>query len=519
MLIKIEDSEEGLTSFSVEGEERQPFLVGELNILPPGDLLTFLNTARSSGRLAIEMDGGVRKNVYLAEGEVVFADSNALGDGIADVLWREGLISHEQLLELEASQPPEKTIWDHCVESGVATATQLEKAWARLVREIVVSLIGHEFGRFLFIAEHIDVLQRIDLEGSTHDLILDGFRSLTDLERYGSLVPLHLPHEGRPGETKDLSAQEQVVLGLADGSLSGVEIIAASRLGELLGLRVLFDLTKAGLIAPLKTGAVNTEAGGEAIDAGDLEAADSKMELTSVGESIADTSTEPGDGVQAEEADWPGEPDSEMDIISVGESIADTAANPEFAGQEEEAQRLETEPEPEPDPEPEGNLHGKLDASALFGSMEEDDGEVEPCEKDPEESDPPETTGGDAREPSMESEVDRMPFLAYSKAAARIYEALQEAQQGIDEMNAYFESAPEAYRPLFEGVRIKDGVLDTPRVLENAKRLHGDDYKNRAIEALEAFQGFSLSKAKGALPPEVSNKLQHLVMLTHLGKG
>ncbi|MFW6369473.1 MAG: hypothetical protein ACOC0J_02705, partial [Myxococcota bacterium] len=119
----------------------------------------------------------------------------------------------------------------------------------------------------------------------------------------------------------------------------------------------------------------------------------------------------------------------------------------------------------------------------------------------------------------VDPEAEKMPFAAYSKVAARIYSILTKARKDPEKLNSYFESAPANYAPILEGVRIESGKLTMTRLLRNARRHSGEQYKGRALEALEAFQTFALFQVKNELPIELSRKVQKLVVLIHLGKA
>ena len=544
MLIRIQDSEE--TTLLSEVEAAPAFFAGDIHALSVADVLSLLNTGRKSGSLLFELEEGVRKRLFLTDGEITFASSNAPEDRIGEVLWRAGVIDQQQLQQAAEMVRPGFRIGDALVAIGAVSPVDIYQGLIRQVRDIVLSLFSRGAGRFLFVSDANEGADQLQLGESTHELILAGLRGLQDIEQLRAAVPLHLVFERRSTlvDTR-LTAHEVAVMDLVDGVRTAEEILKDSQLGEQVGLQTLHSLAQARLIVQRKAAA----AAAARLDAG-VEVAHDALAAQEADHALADLF----DGTDELFADDEGSLDD--DESSIGASPIDFASSETQEDPSKTDAAAATEAGAEVEPEVEW---GEAAATEAGGEVEpqvewgeaaatEAGGEVEPevaargeptkhsapaapatsearvaHGKDASGEALPAAAGAPMKSSPLPEEEDpeatRMPFAAYSKVVMRIYAILRKARKDPEALASYLEKPPEVYAPLFEGVRLVRGRLDMSRVLANARHLYGDQYKGRVLEALEALQSFVLFQAKNSLPPDVSRKVQRLVMLIHLGKA
>jgi hypothetical protein len=130
------------------------------------------------------------------------------------------------------------------------TAEELPRAMRHQVVEIFLGLLVAQSGAFLFLrgvdAARLPSTFALDTEA----LLLDGLRRLDEMELFRARVPgLHVrPRRTGKPELDGVSAEAQLVLGMAEGALTLGQIAAASALGEFETMRVVYRLLVAGLV-------------------------------------------------------------------------------------------------------------------------------------------------------------------------------------------------------------------------------------------------------------------------------
>jgi len=115
---------------------------GSIQITPLADILEELRIRKFSGTLVVSWTN-IIKNIYLKEGQIVFAASTAMTDRLGEILVRLGKISPEQLdnaiLQYNRNAGIKK-LGAILVENGAIPPKGLFQGLKLQVREIITSL-------------------------------------------------------------------------------------------------------------------------------------------------------------------------------------------------------------------------------------------------------------------------------------------------------------------------------------------------------------------------------------------
>lgn len=115
---------------------------GTIQVTPLADILEYLRTRGFSGTLVVRTKN-VSKNVYLKEGQIVFASSTDARDRLGETLVRLGKITAEQLEKAILQYNKHagiKKLGAILVENGTIPPKELFLALKLQVREIIISL-------------------------------------------------------------------------------------------------------------------------------------------------------------------------------------------------------------------------------------------------------------------------------------------------------------------------------------------------------------------------------------------
>ncbi len=123
---------------------------GSLKYFSLPQVFTYLNEQKKTGILTVEA-GDVRKNIFIEDGEVIFASSNREEDRLGRMLARTGKITSEQIAEsLRLMKQTGKLQGITLVELGYINAKELFCELTVHVKEIIFSLFLIEDGKFSF---------------------------------------------------------------------------------------------------------------------------------------------------------------------------------------------------------------------------------------------------------------------------------------------------------------------------------------------------------------------------------
>ncbi|MHB8173285.1 MAG: DUF4388 domain-containing protein [Nitrospirota bacterium] len=219
----------------------------------PGTL-THLHRIKASGTLSLSREGVV-KNLYIKNGEIIFASSNYDGDRLGEVLLKAGKINVKQFeMAAKVMSQTRKRLGGILVELGYLKPKDLFWGVKYQVREIVASLFGLTEGSYEFLPGEIPPGEVITLHMSTANLIMEGVKRIDDWTRISRGIP---PMEAvlRPTsdplrlyQDVDLSPEEKKVLELFDGKRTIKEVISHSKIGDFEALKAVYAFFSIGML-------------------------------------------------------------------------------------------------------------------------------------------------------------------------------------------------------------------------------------------------------------------------------
>jgi hypothetical protein len=222
------------------------------------ELLARLHGNAFSGALKIVLPEG-DKILYLDQGEPVGARSTLRHDQLAELLFREGKLTREQLQRARVDGEPggaSRPVALRLVDEGVLKEREIFPAMRRHAEELLYSLFALEAGRYELGPSLPAAEERVRLSAPTWALILEGVRRKYGLERLTALlggrglVLRPTTSFERVVEAAALSAEERRVVALLDGGRSLAEVRAAlgGRIAESVVFALAWMLRAAGAV-------------------------------------------------------------------------------------------------------------------------------------------------------------------------------------------------------------------------------------------------------------------------------
>ena len=161
-------------------------LEGDLAQFFATEILQFLRLAAATGRLELERPGE-RAELYVENGQPVFARTSGPALRLGEILVRRGAISRDALergLE-EQRRAPREPLGSLLVQAGATSREQVAQALNEVWKRIVFGVMLWRDGRFRFTSgervEFGDVRLELDLER----FILEGLRRADEARRAG----------------------------------------------------------------------------------------------------------------------------------------------------------------------------------------------------------------------------------------------------------------------------------------------------------------------------------------------
>ncbi|OGF58418.1 MAG: hypothetical protein A2Y62_04060 [Candidatus Fischerbacteria bacterium RBG_13_37_8] len=223
---------------------------GNLSILSLPDILEFLNTSAKTGLLALKR-ASEKKELYLKNGNVVFASSNLNEDRLGDLMLREGKITKEQfdksvelmagrskrqgkiLIEIGAIEPKDLWLWIH-----------------QQIKKIVYSVFEWSEGEFYFSEGDLPSQENITADVGIPELVMEGIRNIKHYETVAKRFPTNdiIFTQTTKIPPLELEPHEKHILAFVDGQKSVDDICMISEIGINETLKVLYMLLTIDLI-------------------------------------------------------------------------------------------------------------------------------------------------------------------------------------------------------------------------------------------------------------------------------
>lgn len=235
-----------------QGQQEQsgPLKVGKVmlcgSIESPGDLIdvvTFVYTSKKTGVLVV-LQNRLKKTVLFQDGDVRMATSNLKEDRLGAVLYRYGLITTAQLNQALKQVTASRKVGQVLVELGALTVHDLYTYVRKQIEEIFYSILLIRHAEFFFYKLEDPKGLPVQLNLSTHNLLMEGVRRIDEMSYFKEKVPSAdlVPEICPETPPKKLEQKEGNVYYLIDGKRTIKDLARESRMGEFETTKILFHL-------------------------------------------------------------------------------------------------------------------------------------------------------------------------------------------------------------------------------------------------------------------------------------
>jgi ActR/RegA family two-component response regulator len=210
--------------------DASPPPTGQLAFATVPRLLVALHVGQATGALTLTR-GPVKKIVAVERGAPVYAASNVASERMGAICVRRGILGAERLEELHKATPGQRTA-ELLLAAGLLTPERRAELVMAQIRAVAWSTFEWRAGSYRFQAGRPPAA-RLPLRLDPGDLILDGMRRATTLERLRAELPAEAHLAPRPDPAFELYAlrilpAEAHLLTLADGTKSVADLVRLS---------------------------------------------------------------------------------------------------------------------------------------------------------------------------------------------------------------------------------------------------------------------------------------------------
>lgn len=229
-------------------------LLGDLSVIGIVEIVGLINSLRKDGVLTFVKDD-IRKALYFQGGEIVYAVSNLEEDRLGNVLFRNGKISREVLIEVADKVKSGTRLGEILMEMKLITPRDVYVGLTMQVKSIFLSLFSYQSGFYIFEEKRPDLRNAVRLSESTLELIMEGMRQYGELSRLRSIISdkESILSQVSPSPDIELNEKEKYLLTFVDSRRTVNQIIEESRLGEYDCMRFIVSLYRAGFIKIIGT--------------------------------------------------------------------------------------------------------------------------------------------------------------------------------------------------------------------------------------------------------------------------
>jgi len=227
-----------------------------------------LAVSRKQGILHLSRDG-VSKRIYFKNGSIIFAGSDDEQERLGEVLVRAGKLERADLeLALKVMKETGESLGKTITDMGFTSTADIAAHALERAKSVICSVFAWQSGSFRFEERATEVSDEVALELSTHEMILEAARSITDpvvvREYLGDLKAVLRQPENPlvPYQEGSLSSSVQWLLYQANGISTIEEIVSNSPLDETRTLQSIYALVLAGVLqieSPEKAMAARTD--------------------------------------------------------------------------------------------------------------------------------------------------------------------------------------------------------------------------------------------------------------------
>ena len=218
------------------------------------DILIGLQRSRKTGLLKVKK-GAIEKNVYMQNGDIIFAASNQEDDQLNTMLLKEEMLSTQQYNEAQGIFKKTRKRQEEILrELGYLKPHELIQAVKHHIESIICSLFKLTDGEFEFNEGPLPSHGEITLSLSTANIIYKGIKSITDTEYIRKMCPHSdavLCFSSYPldlFQDLDLNEGDKALLSYIDGKSTLEDILYNSQLDESEILKTIFALLSTRII-------------------------------------------------------------------------------------------------------------------------------------------------------------------------------------------------------------------------------------------------------------------------------
>src|SRR5690606_20927044 len=242
-----------------EGDGAIVRLAGELTA--PGtvcDVLALVGQTGWRGVLSVH-EGDHCRRIFLDQAQVIGVQTNVPSERLGQVMFHYGLLSEEQLREVEQSTAQGKRFGETAVERGFLQKEQVYHAIRRQIEEVVFGAMTVSDGTFFFLDGLDDTRMPTRQMVSVNALLMDGVTRMDEVRYFQEKIPSrdHVPQ--RVEGIEEVAAEYQDVWAHIDGRNSVGVIGRAPGLGESETTKKIYGLAQAKqvvILPPRLTGGI-----------------------------------------------------------------------------------------------------------------------------------------------------------------------------------------------------------------------------------------------------------------------
>lgn len=225
---------------------------GEIESSSVPELVRSLLGSGETGVLTFR-SGEVTKNLYIQNGQIVYAASSNADERLGESLLVRGRITARQYIEASKRIQPGRRLGAILVELAALEPDELIPAVEHHARDILMELLTWTHGSYEFVIKELDASSLVTLSFSTENLILEGIRRCRSWSQVfrgvGSLEAIPVPTGNTDTVYKlDLTSEEQEILAQVNGRATIEQICQVSYLSHFETCRILWALQILGVI-------------------------------------------------------------------------------------------------------------------------------------------------------------------------------------------------------------------------------------------------------------------------------
>lgn len=227
-------------------------------------LLNRIYTARLTGVLSIQ-PGRVEKKLYFNFGNLIFASSNLPGDGLGEIMLREGAMSQAQFDAASLRMDRGERFGDALVNLGVCTPEELREWIREQVTQIAQSIFDYRGGRYYFFDTFgDDIVPEVGIALSMGRFIVAGLREATDLPLDDLANDENLFLDLSPDpivrlQDVDLEDMERLLMLKLTEPMLSRQLLAKLDVDKMVSARALYTLLALGMVMAVTPGSKREE--------------------------------------------------------------------------------------------------------------------------------------------------------------------------------------------------------------------------------------------------------------------